>query len=75
MKPKDQWPDSRLSKAESAAKVEKVLEDIPGSAFEISPPIQMRFNELSPSIQPMCWIAIGLVCTVATGFGPRRDLS
>src|SRR3546814_14932637 len=46
MKPKSEWPDRRLPKAELIAKVETVLESIPGGAFEITQPIQMRFNEL-----------------------------
>jgi len=51
MKPKDEWPDSRLSRAELVAKVEKVLEGMPGGAFEISQPIQMRFNELIAGVR------------------------
>src|SRR3546814_2169772 len=46
MKPKSEWPDKGLSKADLVAKVETVLESIPGGAFEITQPIQMRFNEL-----------------------------
>ncbi|MBP8234424.1 MAG: CusA/CzcA family heavy metal efflux RND transporter [Rhizorhabdus sp.] len=51
MKPRDEWPDSGLSKAELVAKVEKVLEGLPGNAFEISQPIQMRFNELIAGVR------------------------
>ena len=51
MKPRDEWPDGRLSKADLVAKVEKVLEGIPGGAFEISQPIQMRFNELIAGVR------------------------
>ncbi|WOK36133.1 CusA/CzcA family heavy metal efflux RND transporter [Sphingomonas sp. C3-2] len=51
MKPKKEWPDSGLTKAELVAKVEKVLEGIPGGAFEISQPIQMRFNELIAGVR------------------------
>ncbi len=51
MKPRDEWPDSRLSRADLVAKVENVLEDIPGGAFEISQPIQMRFNELIAGVR------------------------
>lgn len=51
MKPKGEWPDSGLSKPDLIAKVETVLEGIPGGAFEISQPIQMRFNELIAGVR------------------------
>ncbi len=51
MKPRTEWPDKRLPKAELVAKVEAVLEGIPGGAFEISQPIQMRFNELIAGVR------------------------
>jgi len=51
VKPKKEWPDKSLTKADLVAKVEKVLEGIPGGAFEISQPIQMRFNELIAGVR------------------------
>ncbi|MFA7604489.1 MAG: CusA/CzcA family heavy metal efflux RND transporter [Novosphingobium sp.] len=51
MKPRDEWPDSGLSKADLVAKVETTLEGLPGNAFEISQPIQMRFNELIAGVR------------------------
>ena len=51
MKPRAEWPDKRLSKAALVAKVEGVLETMPGGAFEISQPIQMRFNELIAGVR------------------------
>jgi cobalt-zinc-cadmium resistance protein CzcA len=51
MKPKKEWPDKSLTKADLVAKVEKTLEGIPGGAFEISQPIQMRFNELIAGVR------------------------
>ncbi|WP_414901806.1 efflux RND transporter permease subunit [Sphingomonas flavalba] len=51
MKPKKQWPDPRLTKAALVTKVETLLEGIPGGAFEISQPIQMRFNELIAGVR------------------------
>jgi cobalt-zinc-cadmium resistance protein CzcA len=51
MKDRRDWPDPRLSKAELTAKVEKRLAGLPGSAFEISQPIQMRFNELIAGVR------------------------
>ncbi len=51
MKNRKDWPDPRLSKAELTAKVEKALANLPGNAFEISQPIQMRFNELIAGVR------------------------
>jgi cobalt-zinc-cadmium resistance protein CzcA len=51
MKPRDEWPDDGLTKAELVEKVEKVLEGQPGNAFEITQPIQMRFNELIAGVR------------------------
>ena len=51
MKPREEWPDSGLSKADLVAKVEKTLESLPGGAFEITQPIQMRFNELIAGVR------------------------
>jgi heavy metal efflux system protein len=51
MKPRDEWPDGNLPKAELVARVERVLESLPGGAFEISQPIQMRFNELIAGVR------------------------
>ncbi|ARS28350.1 efflux RND transporter permease subunit [Sphingomonas sp. KC8] len=51
MKPHDEWPDPGLSKADLVAKVEKTLESLPGGAFEITQPIQMRFNELIAGVR------------------------
>ncbi|MDZ3831613.1 MAG: CusA/CzcA family heavy metal efflux RND transporter [Sphingopyxis sp.] len=51
MKDRKDWPDPALSKAELTARVEKTLEGLPGNAFEISQPIQMRFNELIAGVR------------------------
>ena len=51
MKPRDQWPDPSLPKAELVVAIEKKLEKLPGNAFEISQPIQMRFNELIAGVR------------------------
>ncbi|MBN8845641.1 MAG: CusA/CzcA family heavy metal efflux RND transporter [Sphingomonadales bacterium] len=51
MKDRKSWPDPRLSKADLSAKIERLLSDMPGSAFEISQPIQMRFNELIAGVR------------------------
>ncbi len=51
MKPRDQWPDAKLPKAELVARIEAALSVLPGSAFEISQPIQLRFNELISGVR------------------------
>src|SRR3546814_3180597 len=51
IKPRDEWPDSGPSKSDLVAKVEKTLESLPGGAFEITQPIQMRFNELIAGVR------------------------
>jgi cobalt-zinc-cadmium resistance protein CzcA len=51
MKPRDQWPDPNLDKAEFLERLEKRLAGIPGNAYEITQPIQMRFNELIAGVR------------------------
>ncbi|HTU11877.1 MAG TPA: CusA/CzcA family heavy metal efflux RND transporter [Allosphingosinicella sp.] len=51
MKPRASWPDPRLSRAALVAKVERALAGLPGQAWEISQPIQMRFNELIAGVR------------------------
>ena len=51
LKDKKDWPDVGKSKAEVAKDIEKRLESLPGNAFEISQPIQLRFNELISGVR------------------------
>lgn len=51
LKDKKDWPDPNKSKADVAAEIEKRLESLPGNAFEISQPIQLRFNELISGVR------------------------
>ena len=46
VKPRNQWPDPRLSKSDFVHKLEGKLAQVPGNKYEITQPIQMRFNEL-----------------------------
>jgi cobalt-zinc-cadmium resistance protein CzcA len=46
VKPRNQWPDPRLSKSDFVRKLEEKLALVPGNKYEITQPIQMRFNEL-----------------------------
>lgn len=51
LKPRAQWPDPSRSKAEVVVDIEKAAEDVPGSAYELSQPIQLRFNELISGVR------------------------
>jgi len=51
MKPRDEWPDPKLPKAELVEKIEAALSVLPGNAYEITQPIQMRFNELIAGVR------------------------
>ena len=51
LKPRDQWPDPRRSKADLVAAIEKRVEQIPGNNYEFTQPIQMRFNELISGVR------------------------
>ena len=45
------WPDPDKSKSELVEEIERKLESLPGNAFEISQPIQLRFNELISGVR------------------------
>jgi cobalt-zinc-cadmium resistance protein CzcA len=51
VKPRAQWPDPGLSKAGLVEKVEGSLENLLGNNYEITQPIQMRFNELIAGVR------------------------
>jgi cobalt-zinc-cadmium resistance protein CzcA len=51
LKPRAQWPDPGLAKAELVQRIEKRLSTLPGNAYEITQPIQMRFNELIAGVR------------------------
>ncbi|TWB71883.1 cobalt-zinc-cadmium resistance protein CzcA [Nitrospirillum amazonense] len=51
LKPRAQWPDPALPKAELVARVEAALGHLPGNAYEFTQPIQMRFNELISGVR------------------------
>lgn len=51
LKPRDQWPDPRKSKAVLVTEIEKASGEIAGSNYELSQPIQLRFNELISGVR------------------------
>jgi cobalt-zinc-cadmium resistance protein CzcA len=51
LKPVDQWPKPRRSREELLAAVREEAAKVPGSAYEFSQPIQLRFNELISGVR------------------------
>ena len=51
LKPKDEWPAGVDTKEDVVARVEKKMESLTGNAFEVSQPIEMRFNELIAGVR------------------------
>lgn len=51
LKPRKQWPDPGLSKAELTERMEGDLGKLLGNAYEFTQPIQMRFNELIAGVR------------------------
>ncbi|MBL8765383.1 MAG: CusA/CzcA family heavy metal efflux RND transporter [Phycisphaerae bacterium] len=51
LKPRSQWPDPKLPKADLIARVEELIAAVPGNAYEFTQPIQMRFNELASGVR------------------------
>lgn len=51
LKPRDEWPNPDKPKAELVAEIQEALEQLPGNAYEMSQPIQLRFNELISGVR------------------------
>ena len=51
LKPRKQWPDPRKPKAELIEEMETAAQEIPGSNYEFTQPIQMRTNELISGVR------------------------
>ncbi|OYX73602.1 MAG: CusA/CzcA family heavy metal efflux RND transporter [Caulobacter sp. 32-67-35] len=51
LKPQDEWPNKKETKAELVTRMEKKLEGLTGNVYEFSQPIQMRFNELIAGVR------------------------
>lgn len=51
LKPRKEWPDPSLAKAELVERMEQALEKLPGNNYEFTQPIQMRFNELISGVR------------------------
>ncbi|WP_053134126.1 CusA/CzcA family heavy metal efflux RND transporter [Pseudomonas sp. MIACH] len=51
LKPKAQWPDPNKSRDTLIADIQRASAIVPGSAYELSQPIQLRFNELISGVR------------------------
>ncbi|UJJ32953.1 CusA/CzcA family heavy metal efflux RND transporter [Halopseudomonas maritima] len=51
LKPRDQWPNPELSRAELIERLQATAATVPGSNYELSQPIQLRFNELISGVR------------------------
>jgi cobalt-zinc-cadmium resistance protein CzcA len=51
LRPRSEWPDPRETKADVAKRIMEAVEELPGNAYELTQPIQMRFNELLAGVR------------------------
>jgi cobalt-zinc-cadmium resistance protein CzcA len=51
LKPRKDWPRRGDTKDDVRARIEAALRELPGNAYEITQPIQMRFNELLAGVR------------------------
>lgn len=51
LKDREDWPDPDKSKAQLLEEIQQKLNSVPGNAYELSQPIQLRFNELISGVR------------------------
>jgi len=51
LKPRSEWSDPDKTKAELVAEIRHAIEQIPGNNYELTQPIEMRFNELIAGVR------------------------
>ncbi|MFZ9708313.1 MAG: efflux RND transporter permease subunit [Steroidobacteraceae bacterium] len=51
LKPRQSWPDPGASQDELIAQIQDTISKIPGNNYELTQPIQMRFNELMTGVR------------------------
>jgi cobalt-zinc-cadmium resistance protein CzcA len=51
IKPRDEWPDPQKPKSQFVAELEELALTVPGNKYEITQPIEMRFNELIAGVR------------------------
>jgi cobalt-zinc-cadmium resistance protein CzcA len=51
LKPESEWPEPKKTRDELLAAVQETVSELPGSNYEFSQPIQLRFNELISGVR------------------------
>jgi cobalt-zinc-cadmium resistance protein CzcA len=51
LKPRSLWPDPRLPKEQLVERIQRKVSTLPGNGYEITQPIEMRFNELIAGVR------------------------
>lgn len=51
LKPRNAWPDPRATQDEIIEQIQQVITRVPGNNYELTQPIQMRFNELMTGVR------------------------
>lgn len=51
LKPRTQWPNPKLPHQQLVEEIEQAVNKIPGNNYELTQPIQMRFNELISGVR------------------------
>jgi len=51
LKPHGEWPNPSKSKRQLLDEIEQIIANVPGNNFEVSQPIQLRFNELISGVR------------------------
>lgn len=51
LKPRSEWPNPKLNRNELIARIQHAIEEVPGHNYEVTQPIQMRFNELISGVR------------------------
>ncbi|MCP1604629.1 CusA/CzcA family heavy metal efflux RND transporter [Pseudomonas citronellolis] len=51
LRPQQDWPDPRKPRAQLVEEIQRAAAEVPGSNYELSQPIQLRFNELISGVR------------------------
>ncbi|MDA0891215.1 MAG: CusA/CzcA family heavy metal efflux RND transporter [Proteobacteria bacterium] len=51
LKPRSEWPDRNTPQSEIIDQIQSVIANVPGNNYELTQPIQMRFNELMTGVR------------------------
>lgn len=74
LKDRKEWPDPKKPKDQLVAEIEKAILRIPGNNYELTQPIQMRFNELLSGVRSDVAVKIyGDDMEVLTEFGRKIE--